>query len=64
MEQNWHQFVSEICKHFHHPTTAVNASRWALFEKLKTTGLPVEVGSGGRYSNSIAQCWAFPKNTG
>ena len=28
--------------------TVVNATRWALFEKLKTTGLPVEVGSGGR----------------
>ncbi|WP_126597211.1 RNA-guided endonuclease IscB [Dictyobacter aurantiacus] len=26
---------------------AVNASRWALFERLKATGLPVEVGSGG-----------------
>ena len=27
---------------------AVNATRWALFERLKTTGLPVETGSGGR----------------
>lgn len=26
---------------------AVNATRWALFERLKTTGLPVECGSGG-----------------
>lgn len=26
---------------------AVNASRWALFERLKATGLPVETGSGG-----------------
>ncbi len=27
---------------------AVNATRWALFRQLKSTGLPVEVGSGGR----------------
>lgn len=27
---------------------AVNATRWALFNMLKTTGLPVEVASGGR----------------
>ncbi|GHO64529.1 hypothetical protein KSC_034210 [Ktedonobacter sp. SOSP1-52] len=26
---------------------AVNATRWALFERLRTMGLPVEVGSGG-----------------
>ncbi|PCI27720.1 MAG: HNH endonuclease, partial [SAR324 cluster bacterium] len=26
---------------------AVNATRWALFNRLKATGLPVEVGSGG-----------------
>jgi 5-methylcytosine-specific restriction endonuclease McrA len=27
--------------------TAVNATRWALFERLNATGLPVECGSGG-----------------
>ena len=27
---------------------AVNSTRWALFQALKTTGLPVEVASGGR----------------
>jgi 5-methylcytosine-specific restriction endonuclease McrA len=27
---------------------AVNASRWALLRRLQTTGLPVEVGTGGR----------------
>lgn len=27
---------------------AVNATRWRLFEQLKTTGLPVEASSGGR----------------
>jgi hypothetical protein len=26
----------------------VNASRWALYRRLQTTGLPVEVGTGGR----------------
>jgi 5-methylcytosine-specific restriction endonuclease McrA len=29
-------------------TAAVNATRWNLFENLKKTGLPVEVGTGGR----------------
>jgi 5-methylcytosine-specific restriction endonuclease McrA len=29
-------------------TAAVNATRWALFERLKETGLSVECGSGGR----------------
>ena len=27
---------------------AVNATRWALYERLKATGLPVEAGTGGR----------------
>jgi 5-methylcytosine-specific restriction endonuclease McrA len=27
--------------------TAVNSTRWALFERLKATGLPIECGSGG-----------------
>jgi 5-methylcytosine-specific restriction endonuclease McrA len=27
---------------------AINASRWALFHRLAATGLPVEVGTGGR----------------
>ena len=27
---------------------AVNATRWSLFERLKATGLPVKVGTGGR----------------
>ncbi len=27
---------------------AVNATRWALYERLKKTGLPVECGTGGR----------------
>jgi 5-methylcytosine-specific restriction endonuclease McrA len=28
--------------------TAINATRWHLFERLKETGLPLEIGSGGR----------------
>jgi len=34
---------------------AVNATRWALVERLKQTGLPVECGSGGmtKYNRSI-----------
>jgi 5-methylcytosine-specific restriction endonuclease McrA len=28
--------------------TAVNATRWALYERLQATSLPVETGSGGR----------------
>jgi len=27
---------------------AVNSTRWALFQRLKATGLPVEIGTGGR----------------
>ncbi len=39
---------------------AVNSTRWALFETLKATGLPVETGSGGRTKfNRVTQ--AYPK---
>lgn len=36
-------------------TAAVNATRWNLYERLKKTGLPVEVGTGGRtkYNRTI-----------
>ena len=36
-------------------TAAVNATRWSLHENLKKTGLPVEVGTGGRtkYNRTI-----------
>jgi 5-methylcytosine-specific restriction endonuclease McrA len=39
---------------------AVNTTRWALFERLKKTGLPIEVGSGGltKYNRSLR---ALPK---
>jgi 5-methylcytosine-specific restriction endonuclease McrA len=39
---------------------AVNATRWALYTRLQTTGLPVEVGAGGRTKfNRTRQ--AYPK---
>lgn len=36
-------------------TSAVNATRWALYERLKQYGLPVECGTGGRtkYNRTI-----------
>ena len=34
---------------------AVNATRWALYERLKATGLPVETGTGGRTKWNRAQ---------
>lgn len=36
------------CKKPLRDASAVNATRWALFQTLKETGLPVEVSSGGR----------------
>ena len=39
---------------------AVNSTRWALYQRLKATGLPVETGSGGRtkYNRSLQN---YPK---
>ncbi len=34
---------------------ALNASRWALYDRLQATGLPVEVGTGGRTKWNRAQ---------
>ncbi|GCE13049.1 hypothetical protein KTT_29080 [Tengunoibacter tsumagoiensis] len=36
---------------------AVNATRWALFERLKAIGLPVECGSGGltKYNRTLRE---------
>jgi len=30
------------------PAAAVNATRWEIYQRLQSTGMPVEVGSGGR----------------
>jgi hypothetical protein len=34
---------------------AVNTTRWALFERLKATGFPIECGSGGltKYNRTV-----------
>jgi 5-methylcytosine-specific restriction endonuclease McrA len=43
-----HPDVQAQAKHPLKDATAVNASRWALFHRLESTGLPVEVGTGWR----------------
>jgi hypothetical protein len=43
--------LSRILKQASQPlkdATAVNSTRWALFQQLKQTGLPIEVSTGGR----------------
>jgi 5-methylcytosine-specific restriction endonuclease McrA len=43
--------LSRILKQAKQPlkdATAVNSTRWALFQQLKQTGLPIEVSTGGR----------------
>ena len=39
---------------------AINSTRWAIYERLKATGLPVETGSGG-LTKWNRQNWALPK---
>jgi len=39
---------------------AVNATRWALYRKLQTTGLPLEIGTGGRTKFNRTQ-QGYPK---
>jgi D-serine deaminase-like pyridoxal phosphate-dependent protein len=46
-----HEALQRIQAHLKTPlagAAAVNTLRWALYERLQATGLPVEVGSGGR----------------
>lgn len=40
--------VERSCKQPLKDAAAVNSTRWALYERLQATGLPVEVGTGGR----------------
>ena len=43
--------LSRILKQTSQPlkdATAVNSTRWVLFQQLKQTGLPIEVSTGGR----------------
>jgi 5-methylcytosine-specific restriction endonuclease McrA len=41
-------YLQAQAKHPLKDAAAVNTTRWALYERLKGTGLPVEVGTGGR----------------
>lgn len=63
---------SQTAKEFGHPevekkgkaplkdAAAVNTTRWALYQRLKASGLPVEVGTGGRTKfNRVTQ--NYPK---
>jgi 5-methylcytosine-specific restriction endonuclease McrA len=45
-ETRYQHVIGEQKRPLRH-ASAVNATRWALFNALKTTGLPVSVGSGG-----------------
>jgi len=40
--------IRATCKAPLKDASAVNSTRWALYERLKQTGLPVETGTGGR----------------
>ena len=40
----------------------VNGTRWALYEQLKTLGLPIECGSGGARSSTVLRA-GFPSLT-
>jgi 5-methylcytosine-specific restriction endonuclease McrA len=47
--EEWgHPEVQAQARRLLHDAAAVNASRWALYHRLLATGLPVEVGTGGR----------------
>jgi 5-methylcytosine-specific restriction endonuclease McrA len=43
-----HPEVQEKAKNPLRDATAVNATRWEIYRRLQSTGLPVEVGTGGR----------------
>ncbi|HEY6411596.1 MAG TPA: RNA-guided endonuclease IscB [Ktedonobacteraceae bacterium] len=52
--------LTRILAHAREPlkdAAALNATRWSLYERLQTTGLPVETGSGGltKYNRSLRQ---------
>jgi 5-methylcytosine-specific restriction endonuclease McrA len=40
--------IQQMAKQPLRDAAAVNATRWALFQRLKATGLPLETGAGGR----------------
>jgi 5-methylcytosine-specific restriction endonuclease McrA len=43
-----HPEIQQMARRPLKDAAAVNASRWALYSRLVTTGLPIEVGTGGR----------------
>src|SRR5215469_13456424 len=47
-EEYGHPEVEEQAKQPLKDATAVNATRWLLFERLQGLGLPLEKGTGGR----------------
>jgi len=54
-EEFGHPKVQAIASKPLKDAAAVNTTRWALYRRIKATGLPVEVGTGGRtkYNRSI-----------
>jgi hypothetical protein len=43
-----HAIIQERAKHTLRDAAAVNTTRWAVYDRLQATELPVETGSGGR----------------
>lgn len=61
--KNKPELLAKILKQAKKPlrdAAAVNSTRWALFNSLKDTGLPIEIGSGGRTKFNRTQ-QKFPK---
>lgn len=55
-----HPEVQKLAKAPLKDAAAVNATRWALYNRLQTSGLPVEVGTGGRTKFNRTQ-QGYPK---
>ena len=56
-EEFGHPEVQEQAKKPLKDAAAVNTTRWALYRRVKETGLPIEIGTGGRtkYNRSIRE---------
>ena len=56
-EEFGHSEVQALARKPLKDATAVNATRWELYRRIITTGLPIEVGTGGRtkYNRSIRE---------
>jgi len=55
-EEFGHPAVQEQAKHPLKDAAAVNATRWKIYQRLQTTGLPIEVGTGGRTKYNRMTC--------